>query len=361
MGAAAGIAQAEWSEEDLVHSLLPHYLAQPEKCLRVHTALVQLVMLEKDRMLKQQQQEKQQEKQQQQQQQHQPSVADQQEKERERQLLAKKEQLEAEIAKKRKNSLKKQAEALAAADGGGGVRAFSMSIAQAINMVRTEPGSMIPYAQEHLNSFKDEYSFKDPLNRPNTTMCTKEGRSAVVECMQFLREAGCVPPLAPNRCLEESACEYAKMLTAGAALPAIGDHISRHGNWRGAIGQTVSYGNMDAMAIVLSLLIDDGSPDRGHRESIFDPKFLQLGAGLVKHDTNGYCCVIEYATTVLDWSSQQREDTIVSFSRSVKDPAHDEELFQKVLFSIPNDSIEPEVEDLLGQRGRPYVWRCICI
>ena len=42
MGAAAGVletADKDWSEEEAVQKLLPHYVKQPEKCLRVHNAV----------------------------------------------------------------------------------------------------------------------------------------------------------------------------------------------------------------------------------------------------------------------------------------------------------------------------------
>lgn len=348
MGAAASIEQADWTEEEVVQILLPHYMKQPEKCLRVHNALVQLVMLEKDRMLSakyQQQAGLVGESARSHQEQH-------RELERQKQLLAKKEQLEQEIIEKRKNILNKEQER---ADFRG-IQRFSSDIAGVINMVRTEPTRLIPYAHEHLSTFKDDYSFRDPLNRPNTTISTKEGRKAVVECIQFLQMVSPTVPIVPNRCLENAACDFAQMLASAIKTPviSIGDHINKHGNWRGAIGQSVSYGNIDAIAIVLSLLIDDGSLHRGHRQSIFDPKFLQLGAALTKHNNDGYCCVIEYATSVLDWSTQQREHVVVSFSRSARSQGHDEELFRKVLFSIPNDTINQEVEGLLNQQGNIY-------
>ena len=360
MGAAASIEQ-DWSEEEVVQLLLPHYVRQPEKCLRVHNALVQLVMLEKERMLSQR-----------------PDSATtrlkgkgetsrsrrnsfiEQEKERERALLAKKEQLEQEIEKKRKNSLNKQVEAWDSTHpsrycaGSRPVGRFSRDIVNVLNMVRTDPPSLIPYAEEHLNSFLDEYSYKDPFNRPNTSISTKEGRRAITECIQFLRETSAVPPVEQNLCLENAACEYAEILIGciDVTAPPIGEHIRKYGNWRGSIGQTISYGNKDAISIILSLVIDDGSTDKGHRKSVFDPNFLQVGAAFAEHEQQKTCCVIEFANTVLDWSTQQQDDTIVSFSTSIRDPDHDESLFRKVLLSIPNDNIMEEVEELLSTKGK---------
>lgn len=350
MGAAAGVLAAtdgDWSEEQVIQQLLPHYVKQPEKCLRVHNALVQLVMLEKDRQLSMKKE---------------TEVSARhaereggahrrsQELEREKQLLAKKQELENEL-NRRKASLKQQGGGVVPADGE--VQRMSGDLVRVINMARANPSSMVPYAEEHLKSFVDEYSYEDPLNRPNTLISTQEGRKGVMDCITFLQAASAVGQVEPNLCLENVASEYAHQTMSNAQFrpPAIGDLINKQGRWRGSIGQTVSYGNKDPFAIVLALLIDDGSVDKGHRRSIFDEKFLQVGAVLTKHDPDGYCCVIEYATAVFSWDTQQVDDVNISFSQWTRDYSQNEELFRKVVASIPNDNIEQEVDDLLRPRG----------
>lgn len=352
MGAAAGVietAHADWSEEEVVQQLLPIYVKQPEKCLRVHNALVQLVMLEKERLLSAKNGSAHIERRRVEDEMKHEQLATQEVKEK--LLLAKKERLEREIEKRCKISLRDRTNI---AGESSSVKRISEDVAQVISALRADPTSFLPHVQNHLNSFVDEFSYKDPFNRPNTTIRTQDGRRAVLECMQYLQSADPTLPIAANRCLENAAVEYASGIATAVKQTnvSLGDAVKKHGHWRGVVGQTVSYGNDDIIAIVLSLLIDDGSADRSHRQSIFEPQYLQVGAALTKHDQQGYCCVIHYATAIVDWSTQQTDDTIASFSRWNKNsPEHNEDLFRKVLSSIPNDGIEKEVHELLEPKG----------
>jgi len=48
--------------------------------------------------------------------------------------------------------------------------------------------------------------------------------------------------------------------------------------------------------IVISLLIDDGVADRGHRQTLLDPEFRVLGAALGTHASYRSMCVLTFAS-----------------------------------------------------------------
>jgi uncharacterized protein YkwD len=74
-----------------------------------------------------------------------------------------------------------------------------------------------------------------------------------------------------------------------------GDRASRHGEWLGRVGENITYGGWTPRELVLRLIIDDGIPDRGHRNNLFNPEFRYAGIAFGHHREYGSMCVINYA------------------------------------------------------------------
>ena len=239
---------------------------------------------------------------------------------------------------------------------------FGKEIIDALNQVRTDPSSFINHAQQHLQSFTDEFIHKDKHNRPNMSIKTKEGRAAVMECIEFLKHANPCEPLQLNTILERCAADYVTHVCSAtyrsSQAEPIGDRFSKYGNWKGTIGEVVSFGDSKAIDIVLSLLIDDGAVSRGNRASVFEPSYTQAGAAIINADKDdgNSCCVIEFAAAIYDWNLFERRDVIVS--SGVVDPDSgldggvvDSNLFDRVVASIPIDDAEPEVRRMMSEEG----------
>jgi len=47
--------------------------------------------------------------------------------------------------------------------------------------------------------------------------------------------------------------------------------------------------------ILISLIVDDGIPNRGHRKNIFSRDFKFTGIGVGRHSKHKHICVIDYA------------------------------------------------------------------
>jgi hypothetical protein len=67
------------------------------------------------------------------------------------------------------------------------------------------------------------------------------------------------------------------------------------GQWTGRKGENISYGYTDPRTIVVTLIVDQGVPNRAHRRIIFCPDFKVAGAASGPHARYGAMCVIDFA------------------------------------------------------------------
>lgn len=67
------------------------------------------------------------------------------------------------------------------------------------------------------------------------------------------------------------------------------------GQWIGRAGENISYGYSDPRTIVVTLIVDQGVPDHGHRRNIFCRDFKVAGTASGPHARWGAMCVIDFA------------------------------------------------------------------
>jgi uncharacterized protein YkwD len=71
--------------------------------------------------------------------------------------------------------------------------------------------------------------------------------------------------------------------------------MAKCGQWTGRAGENISYGYADARAIVVTLIVDQGVPGKGHRHNIFCSDFKVAGVACGPHARYGAMCVIDFA------------------------------------------------------------------
>lgn len=157
---------------------------------------------------------------------------------------------------------------------------------------------------------------------------TQEGKKAFDEAVACLKGLTPVGPLRPSYGLSIAAQDMvADQSTSGGMGHSGSDgsdpfsRMERYGEWQVTSGENISYGAGDAWNIVVGLIIDDGVPDRGHRENIFNREFKVVGIACGAHPKLRYVCVMDFAGGFKDSDSkiQNRPSTLASAYETARD------------------------------------------
>ena len=167
-----------------------------------------------------------------------------------------------------------------------------------INQARANPGTYASY----LENLKPSFAGKEykPAGRPALT--TQEGWAAVEDAIKFLRVTKPLPPLTASNGLSLSAQVHVKEQGGagttghkGANNSLIEQRVKPFGNWQGAIGENLAYGNESARERVLTWLIDDGFASRGHRKRLLSSDYKVAGLSCGPHPEFGTMCCLTLA------------------------------------------------------------------
>ena len=167
-----------------------------------------------------------------------------------------------------------------------------------LNKVRSNPKR---YAEEYMEELRVFYDGKVFTYPGQTPIKSTEGISPLNECIELLKKIDQMPILKPV----EGLAKAADLLTEEQQKYGGIGHISRNGNtpqnrierfidWYICSSEDITYGSFEARQIVITLLIDDGVPDRGHRQNILSQCFRFAGVSFSGHPTYHSMCVIDY-------------------------------------------------------------------
>ncbi len=173
-----------------------------------------------------------------------------------------------------------------------------------LNKVRTNPKL---YAEKYLEPMRKLYNGKFLHYPDEIRLLTKEGISALEECIKFLKNHKKVQPLNSYYGLFKAAQYHQKdQSKSGSTGHTSGDgkklpeRIEMFGHWSGQIAENIDYGSSDARKIIVSLLIDDGVPSRGHRKNMMNSFYTAVGVACGPHEKYKGVCVIDFAQEFKD-------------------------------------------------------------
>jgi hypothetical protein len=168
-----------------------------------------------------------------------------------------------------------------------------------INKVRADPAE---YAKRYLVPLRLFYHGKLFLVPGETAISTIEGIAAVDECIKELQQTKPLKALSPRRGMSLAARDHVKDQGRTGATGHTGkdgslasERMNRYGKWDIAAGENIDYGNGNASMILVSLLVDDGVPSRGHRRNLLDKAFKFIGLSVGSHPVYRHMCVMDFA------------------------------------------------------------------
>jgi uncharacterized protein YkwD len=166
-----------------------------------------------------------------------------------------------------------------------------------INQARANPQLYATY----LEKLKPQFSGKQYTPAGKDPLTTEEGWNAVDEAIRFLKALKPLPPLMASNGLSLAALTHVKdQGNTGntghrGASGMIEERVKPYGRWSGAIGENICYGNDSARERLMTWLIDDGVPSRGHRRRLLATEYQVAGISCGSHPQYSAMCVLTLA------------------------------------------------------------------
>lgn len=183
----------------------------------------------------------------------------------------------------------------------GSGSAFTDSERDLINEINQARANPLLYAT-YLEKLKPQFSGKTYTPAGKDPLTTEEGWNAVDEAIKFLKALKPLPPLVTSSGLSLAALTHVKDQGSSGGTGhrsgnsnMIEDRVKPYGQWSGAIGENICYGNDSARERLMTWLIDDGFPSRGHRRRLLGTEFQVAGISCGSHPQYNAMCVLTLA------------------------------------------------------------------
>ena len=182
--------------------------------------------------------------------------------------------------------------------GSGSLTDSERDLLNEINQARANP---LLYAT-YLEKMKPQFSGKQYTPAGKDPLTTEEGWNAVDDAIRFLKVLKPLPPLIASNGLSLAAMTHVKDQSSSGGTGhrsgnsnMIEDRVKPYGRWQGAIGENICYGNDSARERLLTWLIDDGFPSRGHRRRLMGNEYQVAGISCGSHPQYSAMCVLTLA------------------------------------------------------------------
>jgi len=180
------------------------------------------------------------------------------------------------------------------------LEALEADVLAQINYARANPRDYADRLREYRANMEGNILY---LPGHENGVITREGIGAVDEAIDFMERQVPLPPLSPGQILALAARDHADAQGMDGGV----GHVSHDGASPGQrvkrrggdiyVGENISYGFDAANDVVMSLIVDDGVPRRGHRKSLFANEYRYAGVGCGTHPQYRVMCVVDMSGT----------------------------------------------------------------
>ena len=171
---------------------------------------------------------------------------------------------------------------------------FEKKVIEETNLLRTKPKDYVEFLKARRPYYKD-LLYKEPFRSPVVIV---EGISALEEAIAFLEKVEPVSTLKPAEELSLSARDHVKDSGSKGITGHYGSdgsspvtRIQRYRKDAKLAGENIDYGWVDPREVVISLFVDDGIYNRGHRKNLFQKDFVYIGVSCGFHLDYPLMCV----------------------------------------------------------------------
>ena len=170
---------------------------------------------------------------------------------------------------------------------------FEEILVNKINEFRTNPKGYAKKIDKYVSYFKGK-TLRIPGS--NAGIRTEEGAEAYIEAVDFLSKQDGVEPLEPSKGLgricQDFMAEAQKVDPNDLGNIDLEEIIAKYGEFTGSLNRAMDFGGEDPEQVLINLIVCDGDPNRGNRESLLSTDLKRVGVASAKHPTYRYCTLI---------------------------------------------------------------------
>ena len=200
---------------------------------------------------------------------------------------------------------------------------FNAGLVEEINFLRTNPRRYASKVQNYTKYFKGKI-----LRLPGTNAGIKtiEGADAYREAVDYLSKHSRIEAFTASKGM----CKIAEEILKEAQVRDLGELntidvesiIAKYGAFNGNFSRAIDFGGETPEQVLINLLVCDGDPSRGQRDSLLSTDLKVVGIANGRHNTYRRCTVVVSCT---QFYNAHEKDDLETFGQTGKNDEEEEQ------------------------------------